>query len=70
MRQTIGEALELPGNVVLIEPITKNAAIKESLEIIDKYEGNKKLTLGEIPEGEDKDRLRTLFRALGLEVEF
>lgn len=70
MRQEIGEYLELPGKVVLIEPITTEAATKEIQEIIDRQQQNNRLTLGEIPEGEEKDRLRTLFRALGLDVGF
>jgi hypothetical protein len=70
MRQEIGEYLELPGKVVMLEPISKGKALEEVHGLLDKFENSSIKNLGEIPEGEEKDRLRTLFRVLGLDVRF
>jgi hypothetical protein len=67
MYERAADALGVPGEVLVIERKDKREIIKEVRDIMDKYPGQK---LDDIPEGNEKERLRDLFRALGFEVAF
>lgn len=70
MKQEIRDYLGVPGNVIMLEPMSKNSIVTEIQGFLDIYEALGKTKLKEIPENEDKDRLRALCRALGWEVSF
>lgn len=72
MKQTVGEYLEVPGEVVMIrnESMTVPQINKEINKILAKYEHRSINRLDDVPEGKDKKRLRVLFKALGFEVKF
>lgn len=70
MKREIRDELEVPGYVGVFESISLADAKKEVNVILARYEAKGLTKLKEIPEGVDKDRLRSLFRAMGIGVGF
>lgn len=70
MYEQTKDALEVQGEVLVVELKPVEEIIKEAKDIISKYESQGRLVLSDIPEGHDKQRLRDLLKALGLKVNF
>jgi hypothetical protein len=66
----IKDALGVSGEVLSVELTDRNKIILEVREIISRNEVQGYKKLDDIPEGAEKQRLRDLLRALGLEVKF
>ncbi|MCH7761620.1 hypothetical protein IIA15_09540 [candidate division TA06 bacterium] len=72
MKRELRDELEVPGHVVAFQTKTKAEMIKEVREILDSMEATmgKNPKLRDIPEGDQKQRLRDLMKALGMNVRF
>lgn len=68
--QDIHKELGVPDNIQMYEVKSVKEMTGEIRSIIDHYEQQGIHTLGAIPEGNDKKRLRELFKALGQDVRF
>lgn len=68
--EPVGAALGVPGHVNLYEIKTQQEVITECKLLLDKFESHGIHNLGDIPECDDKIRLRNLFLSLGFEADF
>jgi hypothetical protein len=64
------DELEVPGHVNLIRMMTVKEITDKLRAIVAKHEGQGAKKLSEIPEGADKQEMRELCRAIGLQVRF
>jgi hypothetical protein len=64
----LNDALGVPGEVIMVQTMSRKDIIAEAKAIVDDFAKYGKL--GNVPEGAKKQRLRELFTALGLKVAF
>ena len=64
MKQTISQALELPGHCILVKSISKNDLIKEANQILDSWEAQGFHAIKDVPDGEQKKHFKDIMRML------
>lgn len=70
MKEDLSVTLGVSGFVICHEIKSVKEITAEIRQIIDYYEAQGIYKLGEIPEGQDKEKLRELFKLLDMDVSF
>lgn len=66
----ISDVLEVEGEIILYSPTTIDGLKEEINRIMEHYESKGIHCFEEIPEGNTKEHLRTLFKMLNFDVQF